>query len=154
VIVRDFISPGLRRIARKAEDPKPVLEAMGLQLASIAARSFNNPSLRVVPWPALKPSTVKEKLAAGKSGAILKRDLLLWRSWVRPDLTHGRASVTIKSDRPYAAVHQFGSTKKRIPARPMLPFIGNSKNAKLAPFAREKLERVGRAKLNALLQAQ
>lgn len=152
LIIRDFLSPALRRIARRIRGPRPVLEAMGLQLASITARSFNNPSLRVTPWPKLAPSTIAAKKAAGKASGILKRDLALWRSWVRPDLTYGRSHVTLRSDRPYAGVHQSGAPSRNVPARPMLPFIGSGDSARLAPFAREKIQKVAQAKMNALLR--
>lgn len=149
--IRDSITPELRRLARRVDNPTPILEAMGLQLASIGARSFNDASLRVAPWAPLKPGTLAGKIKAGKSSAILKRDTLLYRSLIRPDMVTGRRSVTIKIDRPYASYHQFGAPKQKIPARPFLPFIGTTEAAVLAPWAREKLRKIGQAKLDSLL---
>lgn len=150
--VRDFLSPGLRRIARRVGDPKPILEAAGLQLVSIAQRSFNDPSQRAAAWAPLQAKTLAAKIAAGKSTAILKRDVVLARSWRVVALTS--RDVTVGSDRPYAGVHQFGSPRKGIPARPMLPFVGGPESAQLAPWAREKLTRIAQAKLDSLLRPQ
>jgi phage gpG-like protein len=151
VSISDTLSPSLAKKIRALEDPRPVLEAMGLQLLSLTARSFNDPSVRVMAWAPLKPKTIAEKIKAGKSTAILKRDVILARSFRMTNLT--KRSVQIGTDRKYAATHQFGSAKKRIPARPMLPFVGsNPATATLAPIARLKIQKIGQAKLDSLLK--
>ncbi len=136
-------------MARGIQDKKPVLEAMGMQLASITTRSFNDASLRAAPWAPLSARTIAAKIRAGKSTAILKRDVLLARSWRVSNVTNSRAEVS--TDRFYAVFHQFG-TKRGLPPRPMLPYIGDSDNAEMAPFAREKVESVARKKIEALLK--
>jgi phage gpG-like protein len=148
--IRDTLSSGLRKLAGQVADKKPILEAVGLQLASITRRSFNEPALRAAPWAPLKAATLAAKIRAGKSSAILKRNLVLSRSWRVSSLTN--SSVTVSTDRPYAPAQQFGSLKRGIPARPMLPFIGGPENAVLAPWARDKLTKIGQAKLASLLK--
>lgn len=146
--VRDTLSPGLKKAAAALADKKPVLEAVGLQLVSLTQRSFNDSGLRAAPWAPLKPATIAAKLKAGKSSAILKRNVVLSRSWRVVSVTN--AGVTVGTDRFYAPFHQFG-TRRGLPARPMLPFIGGPDNAQLAPFAREKLTKIAQAKISALL---
>jgi phage gpG-like protein len=148
--IRDTLTPGLKKLAGMIADKKPILEAVGLQLVSITRRSFNEPALRAAPWAPLKAATLKAKLKAGKSSAILKRDIVLARSWRVSSLTN--STVTVSTDRPYAVHHQFGAPKAGIPARPMLPFIGGPDNAVLAPWAREKLTKIAQAKVASLLK--
>lgn len=160
--IRDLLTPGLKKAA--AVDKRPILEAVGLQLVSITKRSFNEPAFRAAPWAPLKRATIAAKIKAGESTAILKANALLCKSWAITSLTN--SSVTVSTDRPYATTQQFGAKKgafglsKRgrpipwgdIPARPMLPFIGGPEDAKLAPWAREKLSRIAQAKLDSLLK--
>lgn len=148
--VRDSLDPALRKMAGQVADKRPILEAVGLQLVSIAQRSFNDPALRAAPWAPLKGATLAAKIKAGKSTAILKRDVVLARSWRVAGLT--ASTVTVATDRPYAGYHQFGAPRAGIPARPMLPFIGGPESAVLAPWAREKLTKIGQAKLASLLK--
>ena len=146
---RDSLTPALAAQARKLADPRPILEAMGKGMAEIAHRSFNEPSQRAAPWAALKARTIKEKIRAGKSTAILKRNVVLARSFHPVKLT--RTSVQVTSTQPYALPLQTGS-KRGLPPRPMLPFIGSDPaTATLAPFAAEKIRKIGQAKLNSLL---
>jgi len=144
---RDQITPWLARLARRAGQMRPVLEAAGAQLAALAARSFNEPGVRAAPWAPLKPGTIAAKLKAGKSTAILKRDVVLARSWRVVEVDD--RSVTVGTDRPYAAYLQFG-TRRGIPPRPMLPFIGAASAARLAPEAQARIQRIARRKLEAL----
>ncbi len=147
--VRDTLTPGLKKAAASIADKRPILEAMGLQMVSITQRSFNDAALRAAPWAPLKAATLAAKIKAGKSTAILKRDVVLARSWRVAALTN--SSVTVGTDRPYAPHLQFG-TRRGIPARPMLPFVGGPESAQLAPWAAEKLRKIGQAKLDSLLK--
>jgi phage gpG-like protein len=147
--IRDTLTPGLKKAAASIANKKPILEAMGLQMVSLAQRSFNDPAFRAAPWAPLKASTLAAKLKAGKSSAILKRDVVLARSWRVASVTN--AAVTVGTDRPYAPYLQFG-TRRGLPARPMLPFIGGPDSAQLAPFARDKLDKIARAKITSLLK--
>ncbi|WP_448579257.1 phage virion morphogenesis protein, partial [Thermosphaera sp.] len=160
-VSRDLLTPALRHLARKISDKKPILEAMGLALVSVTQRAFNDPSLRPAPWPARR----------GGANPLLKRSGLLWKS-PRIVALDGQ-SVTVGTDRPYAAYHQFGTRpymirprSKRalfwpgaahpvrharhpgLPARPFFPF---DSSGRMMDRARECVRAAAAAKLRAML---
>ena len=149
VKITDGISPALAKKIRAAKDPRPILQAMGLQLLSLTQDSFNTPAVRAAPWPAKKDGTP----------ATLRRSQSLFKAWRLGPVT--KTGVTVTNSRPYAAIHQLGGQTKphvivpkrkkalswpgaknpvkkvnhpgsKIPARPMLPFIGAGSSARLA----------------------
>lgn len=135
------ISPQIAKLARGISDKRPILEAMGLALVSYTKRSFNDASLRGAVWPPKKDGTPSR----------LKKTGALWQSIRIVNL--GKSSVTVGSDRVYAAVHQFGSTKvagrgSGIPARPFFPFI----SGRIIPRARQSIESAAMAKIRALTE--
>lgn len=169
VTIEDGISPALAAKIRAVEDPRPILEAMLLQMLSITQSSFNDPSQRAAPWPAKRDGTA----------ATLRKTQALFKAWRIGAIT--RKSGTITNSRAYAAIHQLGGRTKahvivprhakalafpggahpvkkvnhpgsKIPARPMLPFVGSGSAAQLAPFAHSKIQKIGQAKLDALLK--
>lgn len=111
---RDTVTPDLRaRIsgvsgARKAA----MLRAVADVLANTAKGAFNNTALRPSPWPA----------KADGSPATLRLNQLLARS--PRTVSASPRNAILGSDRHYAAVHQFGSRRKGIPARRYMPFVG------------------------------
>jgi phage gpG-like protein len=163
--IRDTLSPGIERRVRALADTKPILEAMGLELVSITKRAFSDPSLRPSPWPARKntrlvtdPKTGRQRTLNQKTDkqtwALLRKSGALMHSIRITQITNN--SVTVGSDRPYAAVHQFGSAKKKgrgggIPARPFFPYTKSGNSAEMTPLARQKIEAVTIAKLRQLL---
>lgn len=147
VIVNDHVSAVLDAIGARRKNLKPVVEAMGLAVVSLTIRSFNDPSLRAAPWAALREATIARKLAEGTSTAILKRHVLLARSWRITELANDQ--VKVGSDRFYAAFHQFGT--KHLPARPMLPLIGGPESAAFTPLAVKRMVSVAKAALAGLL---
>ncbi len=169
VKITDTITPGLARAIRTVKEPQPILQAMGLQLLSLTQSAFNEPSQRAAPWPAKRDG----------SAATLRRSQSLFKAWRVGRAT--KTSIAVSNDRPYAAIHQFGGktaahtivpkkgkalawpggpgpVKKvdhpgsKIPARPMLPIVGSGAGASFTPYAREKLRRIGEAKLAAMLK--
>lgn len=140
--IRDKITPALAKAAKGIHDKRPILEAMGLAIVSITQRAFSDSALRPKPWPARKKPAPHSLLR--KSGA-------LWHSIRISELSN--ESVTVGSDRVYAAIQQFGSSKKSgrgsgIPARPFFPFIGQDK---LTPIAAEKVKKAALVKIAKLL---
>lgn len=135
----DKITPDLRLKLVRVRRLEPVLRAMGQAVVNIARRAFGDPALRPSPWAARKTTSSKPILV--KSG-------LLKRSPRVVDVT-GRY-VKVGTDRPYAAVHQFGSKKSKgrgsgIPARPYFPLSGMPDRAVLTPKAeRDMLNAAGR----------
>lgn len=148
ILIKDPVTAALDQVGAKIRDRTPIAEAVGLTVSSLAARSFNDPSVRASPWAPLKPATLREKIAAGQSTAILKRSTLLFRSWRVIEATADR--VRVGSDRFYAIFHQFG-TKRGLPARPMLPITGGVDNARLTDLAVRRVVDAARAALAALL---
>ena len=135
---KDEISPDLERIKRKVQHAQPVLRAMGTEIVSITKRAFTDSALRQFSWPAKK---------SGQPATLIKKGMLL--SSIRITAIDNR-TVTVGSDRKYAAVHQLGSAKKKgrgsgIPARPFFPF---SKDGKLASFADRKVRLVVKDKID------
>lgn len=110
---KNTVSPDLaRRIAAtKGAKKAALLKAVSDVLAETAKGAFNNASYRPTPWPDKKDGTP----------ATLRLNQLLTRSPRTVGATPRKA--ILGSDRHYAAVHQFGGKKKRIPARRYMPFI-------------------------------
>ena len=145
--------PELARLAARMANRRPFLEAMGQQLVSLTKGAFNDATLRAAPWPPVNKT--------GPKNAPLKKSDALWQGIKVSGLTNN--SVTVSSDRVYAAIHQLGgkigphamhsrSGKEymhpgsNIPARPFFPFKADGSPTALAV---QKLE----AKLRHDLQA-
>jgi len=140
-LIRNDISPDIRRKLRKMKNPRPVLEAIGEQLVSLTRRAFTDASLRPSIWPPRKKAV---------SWQILRKSGTLWKSIRITETTN--TSVTVGTDRPYAAVHQLGSRKSTgrgggIPASPFFPVIGK----KLTAIARKKIDQAAHVKFDAML---
>lgn len=164
----DGISPGLRKAIKALDNPKPVLEAMGLSVVSWARRAFDDPSYRPSPWAQRKDNLPHPLLKLhGATG--------LWGSIGLTNIT--KTSVSGGSDRPYAAIHQLGGVtpahiikpknKKalfwpgaahpvkqvkhpgsKVPPRPYFPFYANGD---MIPAAAQQVESVGRNKVLSML---
>jgi phage gpG-like protein len=166
-VSRDLLTPALRKkaAALSGSGRRALLEQMGLSLASIAQRAFNDASLR--------PSAWAPRRSGDGDRPLLKRSGLLWKSPRIAALDDRR--VTVGSDRPYASAHQFGTgaytirpKSKRalfwpgarhpvkavhhpgLPARPFFPF---DTSGKITPTAAQKIRTAAMAKLKALLGA-
>jgi len=158
-ISADTITPDLMRRIRAFKDRRPILEAMGSAIVSIATLAFRQSSLRPAPW---KPNKKPGKAPLYDTGA-LKHSIRL--------IAATNDSVTVGSDRPYAAVHQLGSgpyviTAKSakalfwpgaghpvksvnhpgLPARPFFPF---SASGKITAEASRRVVAAARAKIAA-----
>lgn len=108
--------------------PEKALQAGGLVIVSLAHRAFSEPSLRPEGWRPLSSSTLQRRKQEGRGSAILMKTGELSRS---PRIGQVTSSVTVVSDRKYAAYHQLGT--KRMPARPFFPFMADGR-----PTARAK----------------
>ncbi len=84
---RDTLANGLQKI----------LESVGTEVVSITQQAFVDESLRAAPWPPKRD---------GSPATLIKSGLL--RESIRI-VNIGSTSVTVGSDRVYAAVHQLGS---------------------------------------------
>jgi len=138
---------------------RQVLEAMCLQLVSIAKRAFSDASLRAAPW-------APHKFDYG-GHTLLRKSGALWQS-IRIESVDSQRGV-VGSDRKYAAVQQLGATivprtapflifrignrvvrarQVTIPPRPFLPF---TPGGALIPTAQDKIEKAGTAKAQAII---
>jgi phage gpG-like protein len=128
---RDTLSPDIRRRVQLAMTRAMLNKAAADVLAETAKGAFNNASYRPNSWPAKKDG----------STATLRKDNLLARSPRTGLVTPAKA--ILGSDRRYAAVHQYGSRKKGIPARRYMPFVGK----KPTPLAVRRVREAIRVKM-------
>lgn len=141
-------------------------EAMGAEVVSIGQRAFNDAALRPSRWPERSDG----------SPATLKISGALWHSLRIVSLS--TRSVTVGSDRPYAAIHQTGGHTKprvitaqgkralfwpgarhpvrsvkhpgsKIPARPYFPITTSNQ---FTPYAQGSIAAILTAKLRAILR--
>ena len=154
---RDTISPALKKLAAGIQNKKPILKAMGAELKAITTEAFSDPGLRPAPWKAKRDG----------SPATLRKNQVLVKSIDIVELTN--SSVTVGTDRIYAAIHQLGgiirpknakslvfraggktifAKQVTIPARPFFPFIGG----KMIDRARERIRLVAEAKIKSLVR--
>lgn len=123
----DTLTPSLRRSIAAAKDVRPHLNVLGQVAVQLTKRAFRDSSARPKPWRAKIDGT----------RATLIKTTTLSRS---PRIVRvGRDTVTIGSDRRYAAIHQLGGkirprkakalrignlfrASAKIPARPYFPF--------------------------------
>ena len=106
VTVTDGITPQLQALRAKIGNLQPSMRSIGVALVALAKRSFREPGLRPAAWPAKKDGSV---------ATLIRRGPL--RQSVRVVQSDG-ASVTIGSDRLYAAIHQLGGQTKPHAIRP------------------------------------
>lgn len=144
---RDDISPMLKAAKGKLRNATPLMRAIGTGIVGLAKESFNDASKRQTPWPAK---------VDGSPATLKSREASLWRSLKVQEVS--ATSVKFGSDRPYAAIHQFGGTitpktgkflvfniggrkvfakKVTMPARPYLPV---TKDGQLTPLASARVK--------------
>ena len=146
VQVQDGITPDLNaRLARLA-DKRPVLEAMGQAVVSLAKRAFTQPGIRPAPW-------AKRKKTYGHP--ILMRSKDLWQSLFVGNITN--ESATVGTPKTYAAVQQFGSKKKEgrgsgIPPRPFMPILGTPDSPQWTERAKKAVENAARRQIAAAMK--
>jgi len=96
-ILVDEVSPVMANLKNTLNNLGPILESIGTEIVSITQQAFENESLRAAPWPPKRD---------GSPASLIKSGLL--RESIRI-INIGSTSVTVGSDRVYAAVHQLGS---------------------------------------------
>ncbi len=106
----EAIQSVLARLSQRTRNLRPAMKAAGDELVALTAQRFreqDDPWGKR--WQALKPSTIRaRRKGAGPGGAQILRDTgVLSNSFsARADAT----SVTVGTNVPYAAIHQFGGT--------------------------------------------
>lgn len=121
--IQNSLSRGIAARIRALASRQLVLDAAGAELVSIARGAFADPALRALPWPS------RAKSPGARAGRPTW-DLLRKSGALHDSIRVMRVStegVSVGSDLPYAAVHQFGSAHRKgrgggIPARPFFPY--------------------------------
>lgn len=130
--IKDTISPDLLKRARAAGDTRPLLMAMGTAVKTVGQQAFTDASARAEQWAPRKDPK--------KTHPLLMETGSLEGSLVVEVVNSDR--VIVRSDRPYAAIHQLGG--EHIPARPYLPFY---KSGEITALGRRKVENALKAAL-------
>ncbi len=110
-ITRDSINPDLAKRILAFKDRKGILGAMGAALVSVATLAFRQSSLRPSEWKPIRSADGKFKAPLYNTGALKHSIRVVSRT---------SDSITVGSDRPYAAAHQFGTK----------PYVITTKTAK------------------------
>lgn len=137
ILIKDTLAPDLARKLRAVSNRKPLLDAMGQAVKSLAVRAFTEAGLR--------PSTWEKRQVEPADGHLLLQDSTMLIKSIRV-ISVDDNQVTIGSDRPYAAAHQLGYPENNLPARPYLPFDAAGA---LTPKGKTAVERSLRAGLAA-----
>jgi phage virion morphogenesis protein len=112
------VSKKLQTIEKNANNLRPALENIALILEDDIQTNFDNESDSTGrKWKRLKKNTLKYKNKRGYKKKLQNRGILA--SSITSSVTN--KSVEVGTNLSYAAVHQKGSEKKNIPARPFMP---------------------------------
>lgn len=133
VLIKDTLTPDLRKRAKAAADKKPLLRAMGTAALGLGKQAFTDTAARPSAWAPRKDQKKTHPLLL-ESGTM--------ETSLRMQVE--ASQVILRSDRPYAATHQLGSDKLNIPARPYLPFY---KSGQITPMGAKKVQSALRAAL-------
>ena len=125
----------LAALRRRIEAPGELLGPAVPIVAGAIERNFDDEG-RPIPWPPLAPATLRQKPAGMK---ILQGTGRLRRSIATR--VEGGALVA-STDVPYAAAHQFGVPRRRLPARPFLTLTPDDAEAVASSIA-DELENTG-----------
>jgi phage gpG-like protein len=147
-ITRDDVSPAFNKLDAALSRLGPILEAVGLEVVSITQRAFSDSSLRVAPWARKRDGSAATLIQSG----VLRQSIRITNI--------GDTTVTVGSDRVYAAIHQLGGviepkagkklrftvggvtyfvSRVTIPARPFFPI---DKSGNLSSLAQRKVAAV------------
>jgi phage gpG-like protein len=160
--VRDGVTPELNRMQHACARPAKIMRALGTAFATATKDAFDDASLRPSPWAATK---------TGHRMLVLKG--LLRRS-IRV-VNFADTSVTIGTDRAYAAFHQLGTrgpyeitpkNKKALawpggkhpvksvthPGLPPRPFFPVTSAGTLVPAAARRMQQAAEAALAAMIK--
>lgn len=136
VSIRDGISAELDKIIDNDELLSEIALTAAQVLVEQGTAAFTRPNLRPSPWPDRKDNKPHPLLQLSKS---------LSQSLTAAAVSGG---AIIGSDREYAAVHQYGSTKLGIPARPFFPF---GSDGAMTPQAERLVNAAANARLRQIL---
>lgn len=123
----------LEALADRLSDLEGLLERVAPLAARAIERNFDAEG-RPEPWLPLAPATLRRKPPGLK---ILQRTGRLRRS-IRTRVE--ASAIVLSTDVPYAAAHQFGVPRRRLPARPFLVLTNEDQEEVAQAVARELAE--------------
>src|ERR1017187_3298377 len=104
-ILVDELTPFADRLRAGLTNLEKVLEAVGQQVVTITRQAFRDESLRVSAWAPKRDGSPATLIQSGQLIASIRV------------ITIGATSVTVGSDKIYAAIQQLGGTIKPKSAR-------------------------------------
>ena len=120
-IITDGVTPDFNNIIIALNNNTALLNAVGTKFLSLVRSNFKAPTFRNQPW---KPYSKKyaKKVGTGvptlfRSGNLMESNKI--QGFVRNGVMIGTRGI------PWAAAHQFGNPKNKLPARPYYPVISN-----------------------------
>lgn len=151
-VTEDSITPDIRRKLSELDGPamRQTLAEIGREFVSITKDNFGPEQKpgRPAHWPALSPVYQRKIKYFGPPKLIFTGRL---RESIQIEHILNN-SVTVGTDVPYAAIHQFGGTNYledgtpvEIPARPYFPVerdISSWDDYKLTPYAATKIRQI------------
>jgi phage virion morphogenesis protein len=105
-----------KKLIDRGTNTRPLMQRLAQRLHFIVDENFEKEG-RPRRWRPLNPATIRQRKRKGYTGNILQRTGQLKRS-ITEKVTNTEAIVG--TNLKYAGVHQFGSRKQNIPARPFL----------------------------------
>jgi phage virion morphogenesis protein len=129
------VMAALAKLRARASDMTPAMTDIGEELVSRILDSFEREASPYgEKWAPLKPATIlgrarRFKTDKAKQAAVADPRILQDTGTLRSSIeiqSVGNDHVTVWSRVEYAAVHQFGSTRKNIPAREFFPMHDDS----------------------------
>jgi phage gpG-like protein len=97
-ITRDDVSPSLGKLDAALHQLRPILQSVGLEVVSITQQSFQDASFRIAPWAPKRDGSPATLIKSG----LLKLSIRITNM--------SDTTVTVGSDRIYAAIQQLGGT--------------------------------------------
>lgn len=111
-ITRDEVSPAFAKLDTALHRLGPILEAAGLEIVSLTQQAFHDSSVRVAPWAPKRDNSPATLIQSG----VLRQSIRITNI--------GGTTVTVGSDRVYAAIHQLGGTIEAPPGRKLKFSVG------------------------------
>lgn len=121
----------LNRAFAYVQNTEPMMRSIAVELLSLTEEAFDKEG-SPVKWQSLAEATIHNREKKGQwPGKILQVSTAGLAASIQP--FHSPTEAGLTSNKPYAAIHQFGGQAGRgrkvtIPARPYMPFDGHKLN--------------------------
>jgi len=112
----DDLIKSLKEAQKKMANPEPIMKIWGQVIRTSVIRNFEVQG-RPKKWRKLAPKTVKRR---GAAGPILRRQGFAGGLMGSINVKTTASSVSVGTNKIYAATHQFGDARRNIPQRQFL----------------------------------